>query len=452
MADPDSSNGERYSVKELTQKMLEGENEFVMKYLKTLPKDECKETRARLIKNLEEIQKKKKNGTVGRSGTRKKDESPNAVPTSQPLSVASTPVSHGSVGKSSGSSSASGTGRRKPKHRKHIETNEKETVGSYMLDEEIDKGPFGIIYRASHTDTNSIVCVKQIEKDMVDKDRLSAVTKETELLLTFNHANIVKCSELVDSKKFIYLVYENITRGSLLRLIQTYGNFPESLCAICISQVLEALNYLHSKGFRHDDIRCNNMMITNLGFVKLSGFGNIRREDLGKDSHPQLEPFWMSPEEVADNGTVGLSSDIWSLGCSIIEMLSGDAPYSSLSNSQALNKIANDDHPPLPTGISPELTKFFLASFVKDSKRRSTTQNLLVHPWMKLHESARKENNTYSEVVTIIRKANPNKKVREDDLELQLKELSLERDILKMQNQELKDKISQAQQAKKNYK
>lgn len=445
MTTPES--GDRFTVKELTQKMLEGENEFVMKYLKTLPKEECKETRARLIKNLEEIQKKKKNGTVGRSGrTKPKEEGP-IVPSTQPLLVANNVTAHGSVGKSSGSSS--GTGRRKPKHRKHIETSEKETIGSYTLDEEIDKYAFGLIYKASHCDTGATVCVKQIEKDLADKDKLPAVMKETELLLTFNHPSITKFIDVVDTKKSIYLISENITRGSLLKLVQTYGNFPESLCAVCISQTLEALAYVHSKGLRHDNVRCNNIMITNLGFVKLSGFGNIRQEDMNKDAGVQLEPYWMAPE-VADNGSIGLPADIWSLGCSVIELLSGEPPHSSLSNSQALSKILDEDYPPLPPGLSPELTKFLLSGcFVKDSKRRSTAQNLLVHPWLKLYESARKESNTYSEIVAILRKANPNKKVREEDLELQVRELTLERDALKMQNQELKDKIAQAQQKKK---
>jgi serine/threonine protein kinase len=57
--------------------------------------------------------------------------------------------------------------------------------------------------------------------------------------------------------------------------------------------------------------------------------------------------------EVADNGSIGLPADIWSLGCSVIELLTGEPPYSSLSNSQALCKIVDDDYPPLPSGLSP---------------------------------------------------------------------------------------------------
>jgi len=131
-------------------------------------------------------------------------------------------------------------------------------------------------------------------------------------------------------------------------------------------------------------------------------------------------------------------------------MLNGEPPYYSLNNLQALYRIAEDDHPPLPNNISPELNKFFVSCcFVRDSKRRSTTQNLLIHPWMKLYESVRKENYTYSEIVAVIKKVNPNKKIKDEDLENLIQELTKERDLLKAQNLELKDKISAAQQKKR---
>jgi len=255
-------------------------------------------------------------------------------------------------------------------------------------------------------------------------------------------------------KKIRYLgfsfIFENITRGSLLKLIQTYGNFPENLCALCVNQTLEALHYLHSKGFRHDNLKCSNLLITNLGVVKLSGLGNFRKSDLSKDSGILYEPFWTAPESVSNMHGGSLASEIWSLGCTAIEMMNGEAPYSNLTIQQATQKIVDDDHPPLPTGISQELTKFFVSScFVKDSKRRSTTQSLLIHPWMKLYESAKKENWTYSEIVSIIRKSNPNKKPKEEDMEYQIQELTRERDLLKFQNQELKEKIISAQLKKK---
>jgi len=194
------------------------------------------------------------------------------------------------------------------------------------------------------------------------------------------------------------------------------------------------------------------LLINNLGVVKLSGFGNVRNEDLTKDCNIQADPFWLAPEAV-DPSTIGIASDIWSLGCTAIEMLNGEPPYFSLNNLQALYKIAEDEHPPLPSNISPELNKFFVSCcFVRDIKRRSTTQNLLIHPWMKLYESARKENFTFSEIVAMIKKANPNKKIKEEELENQIQDLTRERDLLKSQNQELKDKILAAQQKKSNYK
>lgn len=431
----DTPNGEvRYTVKELTQKMLEGENELVMKYLKTLPKEECKETRARLIKNLEEIQKKKKNGTLPRR--QRNEGSPSSTPVAN---VSQSP--HGSVGKSSS---------KKRTKRKHIEASEKDALSSYAVEEDLDKTPFGMVYKGLHTDTGVVVAIKQVDKELVDKDKLPALLKEAEFLLSLNHGNLVRTNDFTESKKFIYFIFEFVARGSLLKMIQTYGNFPENICAVCVNQTLEALNYLHTKGFRHGNVRCSNLLINNLGVVKLSGLGSVKNEDLIKDCNIQDEPFWLAPEEVDSVIKRAIASDIWSLGCAAIEMLTGEPPYSSLGNNQVLNKITEDEHPPLPSNISQELNKFFVSCcFVKDSKRRSTTRDLLIHPWMKLYESIRKENKTYSEIVAVIKKSNPTKKMKEDDLENLIQELTKERDLLKAQNQDLKEKISAAQQKKK---
>lgn len=74
--------------------------------------------------------------------------------------------------------------------------------------------------------------------------------------------------------------------------MQTYGNFPESLCAVFVAQTLEVLAYLQSKGIRNNNIRCSNLLISNLGVIKLSGFGTMRPEDLTKDCSGQVDPYW----------------------------------------------------------------------------------------------------------------------------------------------------------------
>lgn len=173
----------------------------------------------------------------------------------------------------------------------------------------MEKLPYGMVYKGSHADNGAIVSVKQIEKEMIEKDKLPMILKEADLLVTLNHVNLNKLIETKDEKKSIYFIFEyvfnllekkdliltfyrNVPRGSLQRLVQTYGNFPESLCAFFVGQTLEVLGYLQSKGIRNNNVRCSNLLISNLGVVKLSGFGTMKADDLTKECCNQIESYW----------------------------------------------------------------------------------------------------------------------------------------------------------------
>jgi len=93
-------------------------------------------------------------------------------------------------------------------------------------------------------------------------------------------------------------------------------------------------------------------------------------------------PFWMAPE-IIDLEISGVSADIWSLGCTCIELLTGRPPYYELPTMTALYKICEDDHPPIPSGISKEFENFLINyCFVKNPEKRATAEMLLRHPWI----------------------------------------------------------------------
>jgi serine/threonine protein kinase len=90
----------------------------------------------------------------------------------------------------------------------------------------------------------------------------------------------------------------------------------------------------------------------------------------------------MSPEVIESKGNMSPACDIWSLGCTIIELLTGQPPYFNLELYGAMFRIVSDEHPPLPEGISETLYDFFKKCFVKDPEKRSTARELLRHPWI----------------------------------------------------------------------
>lgn len=93
-------------------------------------------------------------------------------------------------------------------------------------------------------------------------------------------------------------------------------------------------------------------------------------------------PFWMAPEIIEMSDGAGTPADIWSLGCTVLELLTGSPPYFHLGTMQALFKMVEDSHPPIPKEFSPELHDFLLQCFNKDFRKRPTAKILMVHKWI----------------------------------------------------------------------
>ncbi|TFY74292.1 hypothetical protein EWM64_g9721, partial [Hericium alpestre] len=171
--------------------------------------------------------------------------------------------------------------------------------------------------------------------------------------------------------------------GSLHNICKRFGKFPENLVAVYISQVLEGLVYLHDQGVIHRDIKGANILTTKDGAVKLADFGVASSTTTGvaNDDAVVGSPYWMAPEVIEQFGAT-TASDIWSVGCTVIELLEGRPPYYFLKPMPALYRIVQDDCPPIPEGASPIVKDFLYHCFQKDCNLRISAKKLLRHPWM----------------------------------------------------------------------
>lgn len=162
-----------------------------------------------------------------------------------------------------------------------------------------------------------------------------------------------------------------------------------------MTQVLSGLVYLHDQGVIHRDIKGANILTTKEGLVKLADFGVATKSNLSESSVVGT-PYWMAPEVIELTGAT-TASDIWSLGCTVIELLDGKPPYHKLQPMPALFRIVNDDHPPLPEGASPAVRDFLMQCFQKDPNLRVSAKKLLKHPWI---VNAKKTDSVVSEKPT----------------------------------------------------
>ncbi|RPA81808.1 hypothetical protein BJ508DRAFT_414518 [Ascobolus immersus RN42] len=156
---------------------------------------------------------------------------------------------------------------------------------------------------------------------------------------------------------------------------------PESLVALYMQQVLQGLLYLHNQGVVHRDLKGSNLLSTKSGAIKLADFGVATKTSQANETTIVGTPYWMAPEIIQLAGA-STASDIWSVGCTILELLTGSPPYFQLSSLSALFRIVNDEHPPIPANVSSAAFDFLLQCFQKDPNLRVPARKLLSHPWL----------------------------------------------------------------------
>lgn len=255
----------------------------------------------------------------------------------------------------------------------------------YMLGDEIGKGAYGRVYKGLDLENGDFVAIKQVSLENIAQEDLNIIMQEIDLLKNLNHKNIVKYLGSLKTKTHLHIILEYVENGSLANIIKPnkFGPFPESLVAVYIAQVLEGLVYLHEQGVIHRDIKGANILTTKEGLVKLADFGVATKlTEADVNTHSVVgTPYWMAPEVIEMSG-VCAASDIWSVGCTVIELLTCVPPYYDLQPMPALFRIVQDEHPPIPDSLSPAITDFLRQCFKKDARQRPDAKTLLSHPWI----------------------------------------------------------------------
>ncbi|KAK9691396.1 hypothetical protein RND81_09G194700 [Saponaria officinalis] len=255
----------------------------------------------------------------------------------------------------------------------------------YMLGDEIGKGAYGRVYKGLDLENGDFVAIKQVSLENIAQEDLNIIMQEIDLLKNLNHKNIVKYLGSLKTRSHLHIILEYVENGSLANIIKPnkFGPFPEQLVAHYIAQVLEGLVYLHEQGVIHRDIKGANILTTKEGLVKLADFGVATKlTEADVNTHSVVgTPYWMAPEVIEMSG-VCAASDIWSVGCTVIELLTCVPPYYELQPMPALFRIVQDENPPIPDGLSVDMSDFLRLCFKKDARQRPDAKTLLSHPWI----------------------------------------------------------------------
>ncbi|PIN20787.1 MEKK [Handroanthus impetiginosus] len=251
--------------------------------------------------------------------------------------------------------------------------------------------------------SQSIKEVKVVSDDQSSKESLKQLNQEIALLSQLSHPNIVQYygSDLSDERLSVYLEY--VSGGSINKLLQEYGPFREPVIQNYTRQILYGLAYLHDRNTVHRDIKGANILVDPNGEIKLADFGMAKHiASCSSMLSFKGSPYWMAPEVVMNTNGYSLPVDIWSLGCTIIEMATGKPPWSQYEGVAAIFKIGNSkETPKIPDHLSADAKDFIGSCLQREPSKRPTASKLLKHTFVRNQTTARVTN------VNITREAFP---------------------------------------------
>ncbi|XP_047146377.1 mitogen-activated protein kinase kinase kinase 2 isoform X1 [Hydra vulgaris] len=254
---------------------------------------------------------------------------------------------------------------------------------------------FGKVYLCIDERTGKKLAMKSIDTGNTDnnanaKKEVEKFKHEISLFQTLKHEQIVKYYGSSSKSTCVSFLMEYMEGGSLYDKVSNKA-LDEKTASEKSYQILCGLEYLHNKNIVHRDIKCANILLDLYGNCKLADFGISKqiktiRSRVGCKTSAGT-PYWMSPEVISATFLdieYGKKADIWSFGCTVLEMLTTKPPWSHLDPTPAMFQIASSPTiPHLPDNSSNSCITFVNDCFQRDPKIRPNALQLLSYDWVK---------------------------------------------------------------------
>uniref|UniRef100_A0A8C5X477 Mitogen-activated protein kinase kinase kinase 4 n=1 Tax=Malurus cyaneus samueli TaxID=2593467 RepID=A0A8C5X477_9PASS len=255
----------------------------------------------------------------------------------------------------------------------------------------IGEGQYGKVYTCISVDTGELMAMKEIRFQPNDHKTIKETADELKIFEGIKHPNLVRYFGVELHREEMYIFMEYCDEGTLEEVSKL--GLQEHVIRLYTKQITTAINVLHEHGIVHRDIKGANIFLTSSGLIKLGDFGcsvklkNNTQTMPGEVNSTLGTAAYMAPEVItrAKGEGHGRAADIWSLGCVVIEMVTGKRPWHEYEhNFQIMYKVGMGHKPPIPDKVSPEGKDFLCHCLESDPKMRWTASQLLDHPFVKV--------------------------------------------------------------------
>ncbi|KFP81409.1 Serine/threonine-protein kinase DCLK3, partial [Apaloderma vittatum] len=281
--------------------------------------------------------------------------------------------------------------------RRHAIRSRTDVEKHYEIGRTIGDGNFAVVKECRHCDSNQIYAMKIVDKSKLFFWKEDMMESEILIIRSLSHPNIVSLIEVYETEAEIYLILEYVPGGDLFDAIIESVKFTEYDAAVMITDLCEALVYIHGKNIVHRDLKPENLLVQHNAdkstTLKLADFG------LAKQVTKPIftvcgTPTYVAPEILAEKG-YGLEVDMWAAGVILYILLCGFPPFRSQDRDQEeLFQIIQLGHyeflSPYWDNISAAAKDLITRLLIVDPQKRYTARQVLQHPWIR---TAGKTNN-----------------------------------------------------------
>ncbi|XP_075874898.1 mitogen-activated protein kinase kinase kinase 4 isoform X3 [Nelusetta ayraudi] len=255
----------------------------------------------------------------------------------------------------------------------------------------IGEGQYGKVYTCINVDTGELMAMKEIRFQPNDHKTIKETADELKIFEGIKHPNLVRYFGVELHREEMYIFMEYCDEGTLEEVSRL--GLQEHVIRLYSKQITTAINVLHEHGIVHRDIKGANIFLTSSGLIKLGDFGcsvklrNNTHTMPGEVNSTLGTAAYMAPEVItrAKGEGHGRAADIWSLGCVLIEMVTGKRPWHEYEhNFQIMYKVGMGHKPQIPEKLSTEGKDFLGHCLESEPKRRWTASMLLDHTFVKV--------------------------------------------------------------------